>query len=310
MFDRLVNTVRIDLSITPRGPLLIRSGRTGADPSRPDLEWVRTTLDGRPTVYVPGSSLKGVMRAHAERLLRGEGVRITGTFDGVKAFDQRSSGGEVWKGTSPLGRTFGTLHLRSAFSVSDLLPGGREASGSEARAAEVEEANLTERRNGVAIDRLLGSAKGGALFDQEVVVGGRFDGRLVMRNPQLYQLALVLIVLRDMDEGFVQLGSGSSRGNGWVAATVHEVVAEQRPGTGKEGHLQGRKLLDAATEDLFGGDEVVLPAGLKHQTSKRGLWQRTTFPAASVDGLLQALVDGPPWSQFLSGAKGGRSWVA
>ena len=69
MFSRQLNQIRIDLSLTPRAPLLIRSGRKGADPTRPELECVRTEWGGVKSVYIPGSSLKGVMRSHAERLL-------------------------------------------------------------------------------------------------------------------------------------------------------------------------------------------------------------------------------------------------
>ncbi|MCP4664347.1 MAG: hypothetical protein GY856_53870, partial [bacterium] len=178
---------------------------------RPDLECVRTSLDGNPTVYIPGSSLKGVMRAHAERLLASEGVEITSTFskEGQHAFRQEVAGTVAYARTCPLGRTFGNLHLKGHTSVSDHLPGGHEAPGSPQRTAQLEAANATEQRNGVGIDRLLGSAKRGALFDQEVVVDGRFDGRILLRNAQLYQLALVLLVLRDLDEGYVQLGSGT-----------------------------------------------------------------------------------------------------
>ena len=90
------------------------------------------------------------------------------------------------------------------------IPGGHAAPGSPEREEQLRRANRTEQRNGVGIDRLLGSVSGGALFDQEVVVGGRFDGQVAFRNVQLYQLALLLLVLRDLDEGFVQIGSGTS----------------------------------------------------------------------------------------------------
>ena len=130
MFARQLNQIRIDLSISPRGPLLIRSGRKGADPSRPDLECVRTSVDGTPTVYLPGSSLKGVMRSHAERLLISEGVEITETFSkaGMQAFRQDVDGKTAYSGTCPLGRTFGNLHVKGHVAVSDLLPGGHDPS--------------------------------------------------------------------------------------------------------------------------------------------------------------------------------------
>ncbi len=310
MCKRQLNQARSDLSLEPRGPMLIRSGRTGADPTRPDLEWVRTTIEGLKSVYIPGSSLKGVMRAHAERLLLSEDLEITPTFstEARRRFRQNSPGPEVFSGTCPLGRTFGTLHVKGRVAVADHTPGGHEAPGSEARQKELARANQVEQRNGVAIDRLLGSAKGAALFDQEVVVQGRFDGRIVLRNFQLYQLALVLLVIRDLDAGYVQIGSGTTRGNGWVAAEVREITIESRRGKAADGILAGAgKLADGSTDyGLFAGDEINLPPGLK--SDPKLVWDQLKVPGKAVDSVAEALVEGP-WMAFLESARSGR-WQA
>jgi CRISPR/Cas system CSM-associated protein Csm3 (group 7 of RAMP superfamily) len=61
----------IQLILSPDGPILIKAGEKGADPTRPDMEFVRTHHGGEPDViYLPGSSLKGVLRAHCERIAR------------------------------------------------------------------------------------------------------------------------------------------------------------------------------------------------------------------------------------------------
>lgn len=311
MFAKQFNQIRIELSITPRGPLLIRSGRKGADPTRPDLECVRTAIDGRKSVYIPGSSLKGVMRAHAERLLLSEGLEITPTFPnkGQGKFDQWTPGTDAYAGSCPLGRSFGNLYVKSRIAVSDHVPGGHETDRS-LRQRLVEEANEVEQRNGVGIDRLMGSAKRGALFDQEVVVRGRFDGRVLLRNVQLYQLTLVLLVLRDLDEGYVQIGSGTSRGNGWVRAEIRELVIETRRGKTSAGELAGLGRLTDEGEayDLFPGDAMKLPEGL---TSRPRLsWDQVTVPADAVDRLAEALIEGP-WSAFLAQAQArGGGWDA
>lgn len=315
MFSQQLNQIRIDLSMTPRGPMLIRTGRTGADPTRPDLEWVRTTVDGQPSVYVPGSSLKGVLRAWCERLLTSEGVKITNTFskDGQKAFQQHHSGPEVYAGTCPLGRTFGNLHVKGHTAVSDHLPGGHEPPGSAARQRELDAANAVETRNGVGIDRLLGSAATGALFDREVVVAGRFDGQILLRNVQLYQLALLLVALRDLDEGFIQLGSGTTRGQGWVRAEIRQLVIESRRGQAQEGSLHGagrllREPQDARAYRLFEGDSMPLPAGLSARP--KFLWERLELSErAAIDTLAEGLLAGP-WSSFLDAAQQHGGWAA
>lgn len=310
MFARQLNQIRLDVSITPRGPLLIRSGRKGADPTRPDLEAVRTSFGGRSSVYLPGSSLKGVIRSQAERLLLSEGVKVTPTFNSpkVRGFDQKTPGPKAYAASSPLGRTFGNLFVKGHVAVSDCTPGGRAPQGSEKRAAEVAAANATEQRNGVGIDRLLGSAFRGALFDQEVVVRGRFDGRIFLRNAQLYQLALLLLVLRDLDEGFVQIGSGTTRGNGWVQAEVREIAIDTRHGAAAAGKLAGAGALSlGGTEgyDLFPGDEIELPADWT--TAPGAVWDRITVPGCQVEVLGEALVGGP-WLRFLDQAKRKDRW--
>lgn len=310
MFARDLNRIRIDLSITPKGPVLIRSGRQGADPTRPDLEWVRTWLGDQRTVYLPGSSLKGVIRAHAERLLTTEEVRITPTFTKSAAINQRTPGDEAFRNTCPLGRTFGSLGLKGHVSVSDFIPGGHAAPGSTERDEQLRLANRTEQRNGVGIDRLLGSVSGGALFDQEVVVGGRFDGQVALRNVQLYQLALLLLVLRDLDEGYVQIGSGTSRGNGWVSAPLRRIVIQSRTRPGSPGKLSGVGPLmpDPQTYDLFPGDEVALPAGTA--TTERLGWQQLVIEGKeAIDSFAEALLAGP-WSKFLAEAKRRQGWAA
>jgi CRISPR/Cas system CSM-associated protein Csm3 (group 7 of RAMP superfamily) len=58
-------------SIRPNGPILIKASDSGAaDPTLPSMEFVRTRRNGQNQVYLPGSSLKGVIRAQAERICR------------------------------------------------------------------------------------------------------------------------------------------------------------------------------------------------------------------------------------------------
>lgn len=61
----------INLTIQPDGPILIKAGESGgADPTLPDMEFVRTHHNGTEQIYIPGSSIKGVVRAQCERICR------------------------------------------------------------------------------------------------------------------------------------------------------------------------------------------------------------------------------------------------
>ncbi|MCB0020839.1 MAG: hypothetical protein KDE09_23755, partial [Anaerolineales bacterium] len=73
MHKMRVNQLVLDLIIEPDGPLLIKSGNeSGADPTLPSMNFVRTQhpISGEQTIYLPGASLKGVIRSHSERILR------------------------------------------------------------------------------------------------------------------------------------------------------------------------------------------------------------------------------------------------
>jgi hypothetical protein len=162
----------------------------------------------------------------------------------------------------------------------------------------------------VGIDRLLGSVAGRALFDQEVVVAGRFDGQIYFRNVQLYQLALLLLVLRDLDEGYVQIGSGTSRGNGWVHAEIRALFIETRSTNGASGKLVGiGGLLPGGDRyDLFEDDELELSQGV-HQGGPFG-WQHLALSGDPLQQFAHDLVAGP-WVSFLNQAKARREvWSA
>ena len=66
----LLNRATIRLALRPAGPVLIKAGESGVDPSLPDMRFVRTHRDGVEQVYFPGSSLKGAVRSHCERIAR------------------------------------------------------------------------------------------------------------------------------------------------------------------------------------------------------------------------------------------------
>jgi len=54
-------------TITPDGPILVKAGESsGVDPTLPDMRFVRS----QDHIYIPGPSLKGVVRAQAERICR------------------------------------------------------------------------------------------------------------------------------------------------------------------------------------------------------------------------------------------------
>ncbi len=228
---------RIELTIRPDGPILIKAGETGgADPTRPDMEFVRSK-SARGEIYIPGPSIKGVVRAQAERICRtidrndrdpdannppladnplGKG----GTYKNVEdisfntnMYFQRD---DVKKELADAPNRTAVIYRRSAFTAR--LFGHTGLAGRVRFADAYGEGVVTEERNGVAIDRVYGSVAVGP-FNYETVVGGAFPTTVDFRNVTLAQLGLLGLVLRDLAEGRVALGFGKSRGLGHVTAS-------------------------------------------------------------------------------------------
>jgi CRISPR-associated RAMP protein (TIGR02581 family) len=229
MFKKLYNQASISLSLQPDGPILIKAGQAGADPTRPDMEFVRTLHNGKPTIYLPGSSLKGVVRAHAERLARTvQAESLAGKLDAdrlacdpldddrsccrqwnTEIHDRKKAAGKDQKGVPTeelyrrscfVCRLFGNTALASRLRIGDAYP---------------ETPPDTEERNGVAIDRVFGSVAVGP-FNYEVATQGAFACTIEIRNFTIAQLGLLALVLRDLACQRIGVGFGKSRGLGRV----------------------------------------------------------------------------------------------
>jgi CRISPR-associated protein Csm3 len=310
MYQRSYNRAIVRVRVTTASPLLIRAGDTGLAPTAAALACVRTRhgVYGS-TVYIPGSSLKGVVRQAAEGAVRGRtftvsGQEIPGACDpldhGASCYGKQRGGREagrrasheVYAGLCLACRTFGSLALRGRSSVRDLFPWDDASPEGEAAARDqAAMANRTEVRNGVAISRVTGSVAHGP-FDQEVVPAGvSFWGEVALENFQLWQLGLVMHALDELDAGFARLGSSTSRGLGEVRVAVESIVHEQALSGAKRpagvGFLADAK--ERARYTLF----AEAPMDVAEAGELRGLVERFTTRAPE------------PWKRAALGALGG-----
>lgn len=225
MHKRFVNSCTIDLTISPCGPMLIKSGKEGADPTKPAMEFVETYYHGGRSIYLPGSSLKGAIRAHAERIVRtvgsdnrpnnGKGVWANDPLNDRHEYLGKTSNA-IYKDSCFTDQMFGSTEIASRVRIEDAYP--------------VDRAQLKiEERNGVAIDRVFGSAVPGALFNYQVCTAGEFRTKIHLKNFTLAQLGLIGLVLRDLNDGWFGLGFAKSRGMGLVEVTLNSAVV-QYPG--------------------------------------------------------------------------------
>lgn len=304
MFKRSLNRAVIRVTLTTRSPLLIRAGDTGLDPSQSDLACVRTRYtpfsdrnvdpNGGLTVYIPGASLKGVVRSATEALVRGREIR------GLKAkeaacdpLDQKHSCNQHANARGESAaihaqhclacRTYGSTAMRGRAAVRDLYP---FEAGATTPSANYLRANQVEVRNGVGIDRVAGSVRRGVLYDMEMVpTGSRFHGEIAVVNYQAWQLGFLAAALQELDDGFAQLGSTKTRGFGVVSAQVDEVVIEQTARVGRpvdvatlvsDGERRTYNLLDAG--------ELLSP--VDGEATRRGLNERFTFSGDRARALM------------------------
>jgi CRISPR-associated RAMP protein (TIGR02581 family) len=222
MFKKLYNQVKLDIKISPNSPLLIKSGEEGLDPTLPSMQFVRTyNKSCGETVYIPGSSLKGVLRSYVEKLLRTISSKESfccdifnenSTCRNAEKDDRNIPTWEIYKRNCYACKLFGSTTLASRIKVSDLYPVNTE---------EIK----TEVRMGVAINRKKGSVAVGP-FDMEMVVSGTFSGTIIIKNYQLWQLALIGQAILDIDSGYQQIGYGKSRGLGFVSCKVDSIEFE------------------------------------------------------------------------------------
>jgi CRISPR-associated RAMP protein (TIGR02581 family) len=214
MHKAIVNQCTIELNLIPQGPILIKSGSQGADPTKPDMEFVETFHNGRKEIYFPGSSLKGAIRAQAERIVRSVGsddYKVDTLWANDPLKDKRDylkgkQAPDIYRHSCFTEQMFGNTSISSRVRVEDAYYD-----------ADSGIPLVLEERNSVAIDRVTGAAVGGALFNFEACTSGSFKTRIHLKNFSLAQLGLLGLVLRDLNDGWFGIGFGKSRGLGTVS---------------------------------------------------------------------------------------------
>lgn len=221
----------VKLHIEPQDPILIKSGYATLD--GPDMVPVTTLRDGRPVYFLPGTSLKGVLRSQFERIARTlqpasvcipyyDPKRPT-DFNMPVQEEQDSFGCGFREPGKGRPHTTATAYLESCAACrmfGSLRFGGRLSIGDAYELPE--RPSKPSPRNGVGIDRFTGGTVRGLLFDLIVLEGGVFETAVRLTNFELWQLAALNFLLQDLADEMISIGSGRSRGLGRVKGTVKE----------------------------------------------------------------------------------------
>lgn len=288
MHKKHLNELILDYVIVPVDPLLIKSGaESGADPTLPNMNFVRTRHARLgETVYIPGASLKGVIRSHAERIIRtviGEGPEIC-----CDLFDQQQACGNRISTEQPTAAQYKELCLACKL-FGHMIQASRLATR-DAYPLDPGAVRL-ETRYGVAIDRRSGGVAVGP-FELEVATSGQFATRLHLHNFERWQVGLLALVLRDLSQQQLSLGFGKSRGLGRVRAHYQRLTLAYpgRFGPGTENFSQTWYGVGALSDPDFNaaygfqaGDKGALPESLQGRALVDQTWGKPTLVLGDAD---------------------------
>jgi CRISPR-associated RAMP protein (TIGR02581 family) len=251
MLKRRLCEARFSWRLSCEGPLLIADGRVaGKKPGNekkkspdkvfvsrtPQEPWAKTVQEAstgedlrKLDFYVPGTSLRGPLRAQAERILRTvipgappatacdpfeQGETLSPSCS-KRLSDERT--GVPYAKACPACRLFGCTGTAGRIQIPD--------------------ANFkTFRsvfRDMVGIDRFTGGAyhqketeeqgKKGALMRFHALEASSFSTEVTITNFELWQLGLLAFVFRDFEEGRISIGTGKTKGFGQVRGKIESI---------------------------------------------------------------------------------------
>jgi CRISPR-associated RAMP protein (TIGR02581 family) len=271
-------TLRMDRRVRFEGQLRMNSALhvgSGSEASHADATVLRHA-DGRP--FIPGSSLKGALRSHLERLSQSPALADVGVescllypdhpqettapncptpgwVDAGK--DATSAEEEQFEALCHTCTLFGSPILAGKVRIPDLDVVERSFGGEG------------EVRDGVGIDRDRGQAVDGVKFDYEVVPSDTaFHFSIAVENPDVVELGLLAAGVRELQRGNLPLGGKTTRGLG--ACTLEDLSlydADLSSASGLSDYLTSRgdekatevddpaSFLDDCIEALLTGEE-------------------------------------------------------
>ncbi|AGC67344.1 CRISPR-associated RAMP protein, SSO1426 family [Thermoclostridium stercorarium subsp. stercorarium DSM 8532] len=282
MFSRLYNEAVIEFDMHTESPLFIKSGLDDQlNPAAVEHTFFVTYKNGEPVPAIPGSSLKGVFRSTAEQLLKEHGVcNILSKVDSCsyrirqeernqeernKSENQDNYGqmslGEIrYKKSCPVCKLFGSQVLKSRITFNDACPVGEYKTG---------------KRAAVAIDRITGASRSGALYDFEYIENAVFKCRIQLRNFFRWQVKLIFEIFNRIDDGYTTFGGFSSKGFGRMRIeNVSMTVRYYDKGKKAEGYsdkelyieknITGREAISELLKDIKFDEAAFKGCDLKH----------------------------------------------
>lgn len=218
LYDKFENKYVLKGKLIVTDPVHIgSSGKESLDPSNVDNSVLK---DSRGIPVIPGSSVKGVVRSYFESVLRGIGAECCDVLDNKECCTEKK---EYKKQAKALEGNKAKAELAYSCSCDACrLFGGREFAGK----IHIKDSYLIgipsfEYRDGVAIDRKTGAAKGNFKYDFEVVSkDSEFDFMMTAENLDEKQKKYFDFVVKTLESGELSVGGKTSRGLGGFKVVI------------------------------------------------------------------------------------------
>lgn len=224
LFDRFQSRTIIKAVLEMEAALSVGS-RLSLEPTGTDMPVLKDP-NGLP--FIPGSSIKGVVRFQAERILRtwnrpphlwacdpfGDPCVPEKSRDGRKGKDK------FWEESGKNDAVFSQRVFEASCTACRLFGSPWFAGRVAFKDAYLTNADalpiVTQIRDGVGIDRDLGAARTGVKYDFETVVPGACFGlEILAENLEDWEIGFLLTVFRLWEEGGIAIGGKTTRGPGW-----------------------------------------------------------------------------------------------
>lgn len=218
LLDHFENKIVVEGTLKALTALHIGSGRNSFSPLEADNSVIRNPITQKP--YIPGSSIKGVLRSYMETLLaniedygtcivtenpcwgKAEDKNKLKELKETYKNDAEQLARELYKELCPTCRLFGSQVMAAKLQIKDAM---------------LIESVPVEVRDGIAIDRDTGTVAESKKYSFECVsAGATFKFLMTIDNAENDLQELVKILIRALKSGELTLGGKKSIGLGAV----------------------------------------------------------------------------------------------
>ncbi|NLZ52245.1 MAG: CRISPR-associated RAMP protein [Thermoanaerobacteraceae bacterium] len=228
LFDKYYNKYIVKGILRTNTPLHIGAGEDSFNPIQAD-KGVIVDHNGKP--YIPGSSLKGVLRTNIEIMVN-SGIgsedssksclivnnpcltkeQVDKIKNKYKHDDNKDlkTAQEIYEEMCDVCKIFGSNYFASKLSIRDSTLKGEKA--------------YIQKRDGVAIDRETGTAADNKKYDYEqVAAGAEFNFYMTVDNLDDELVDLFKLIINILASGELQLGGKTTYGLGRVQLIDYEI---------------------------------------------------------------------------------------